>query len=88
MDNLQKFRSQHNKIFVGILTFFPIQVFSTCGKGKLVYVRVNCKVLVPIKEVLIKNDYFLYPKSMAFCIGAVFTERNMAHVLVMRSLFS
>ena len=51
-------------------------------------------LLLPIKEVPVKNDYFLHArnrmgisKCMGFCIGAAFTEKNMAHTLVMSLLF-
>ena len=38
---------------------FLSQAFITCGKGKSVFVNA---VLVPIKVMLVKNDYFLLPK--------------------------
>ena len=52
------------------------------------------KVLVPIKVVpermtisFIKNSNCInISKSMSFCIGAVFTEKSLAHILVMSSL--
>ena len=60
VDNLQKFRSRRNKIFVGILFFL---VFSKSGIQYLWQGEISvCKVLVPIKVVQVKNDYFLHPK--------------------------
>ena len=60
MDNLEKFRSRRNKIFVGILIF---PVFSELGIQYLWQGEISvCKVLVPIKIVPVKNDYFLHPK--------------------------
>ena len=61
MDNLQKFRSRSNIVFVGILIFLvffsksAIQVF---WQGEVSV----CKVLVPIKIVPVKNNYFLHPE--------------------------
>ena len=47
-----------------------------------------CKVLVPIKVVPRKNDYSNYidSKWMGFCIGAVFTEKNLSRIIVTCSL--
>ena len=60
VDNLQKFRSRRNKVFVGILIFL---VFSELGIQYLWQGEISvCKVLVPIKVVPVKNDYFLHPK--------------------------
>ena len=60
VDNLQKFRSQRNKIFVGILffLFFSKSGFQYLWQGEISV----CKVLVPIKVVPVKKDYFLHPK--------------------------
>ena len=58
VDNLQKFRSRRNKMFVGILIFL---VFSESDIQYLCEISV-CKVLVTIKVVPVKNDYFLHPK--------------------------
>ena len=58
VDNLQKFRSRRNKMFVGILIFL---VFSESDIQYLCEISV-CKVLVTIKVVPVKNDYFFYPK--------------------------
>ena len=59
-DNLKKFRSRHKRFFVGILI---ILFFS---KPEIHYMRQGeisvCKVPVPIKIVLVNNDYFLYLK--------------------------
>ena len=60
MDNLKKFWSWHSKIFVGILIFL---VFSKSGIQYLWQEEISaCKVLVPIKVVPVKNDYFLHQK--------------------------
>ena len=60
MDNLRKFRSQCSKIFVGILIFL---VFSKLGIQYLWQGEISdCSVLVPIKLVPRKNDYFLHQK--------------------------
>ena len=60
MNNLQKFRSRRNKYFVGILIFL---FFSESGIQYLWEGEINvCKILVPIKVVPVKNDYFLHPK--------------------------
>ena len=60
MDNLQKFRSRRNEIFVGILFFL---VFSKSDIQYLWQGEISvCKVIVPIKVVPVKNDYFLHPK--------------------------
>ena len=60
VDNLHKFRSRCNKIFVGILIFL---VFSKSGIQCLWQGEISaCKVLVPIKVVPVKNDYFLHQK--------------------------
>ena len=42
MDNLLKFRSGRNKAFVGMLIFL---VSRTCGKGKLVFISYQCRLL-------------------------------------------
>ena len=58
MDNLQKFRSWSNKVFVGILIFL---VFFS--KSDITHSVISvCKVPVPIKVVPGKNDYFDHPK--------------------------
>ena len=55
------------------LLIFP--VLSTCGKWKLVFARYSA-------------NYFLHSnctyisKWMSFCIGAVFSDKNMVHLLV------
>ena len=60
MDNLQKFRSRSNKVFVGILIFLA---FSELGIEYLWQGEISvCEVLVPIKVVSVKNDCFLHPK--------------------------
>ena len=60
MDNLKKFWSWRSKIFVGILIFL---VFSKSGIQCLWQGEISvCKVLVPIKVVPVKNDYFLHQK--------------------------
>ena len=60
VDNLQKFRARCNKNFMDILIFL---VFSESGIQYLWQRDINvCKVLMPIKVVLVKNDYFLQPK--------------------------
>ena len=60
MDNFQKFRSSRIKNFVGILIFL---VFSESGIQYLWQGEISvCKVLVPIKVVIVKNGYFLHPK--------------------------
>ena len=60
VDDLQKFCRGLNKIFVGILIFL---VFSKSGIQYLWQGKISvCKVLVPIKVVLLKNDCFLHPK--------------------------
>ena len=60
VDNLQKFRRRSSKMFVDILIFL---VFS---KSSIHYLREwkisVCKVLVQIKVVLVKNNYFLHKK--------------------------
>ena len=59
-DSLQKFRSLRNKIFVCILIFLVI------SKSRIQYFCQGeisiCKVLVLIKVVPGKNDYFLHQK--------------------------
>ena len=56
VDNLQKFCSRHNNIFAGILIFL---VFSKSGIQYLWQGEISaCKVLVPIKVVSVKNDYY------------------------------
>ena len=58
MDNLKKFSSLCSNVFVGILI---ILVFSKSGIQCMWQVEISvCKVLVPIKVVLVKNDYILY----------------------------
>ena len=60
VDNLQKFRRRRNKIFVIIFFFL---VFSKSDIQYLWQGEISvCKVLVPIKLVPVKNDYFLHPK--------------------------
>ena len=60
MDNLQKFCSRHSKIVVGILIFI---VISESGIQFLRQGEISVsKVLVPIKVVPVKNDYFLHQK--------------------------
>ena len=58
VDNLQKFRSRSNNVFVSILIFLVI-VLSQGIRHSVISV---CKVLVPIKVVPVKNDYFDHPK--------------------------
>ena len=61
VDNLQKFCSRSNKIFVGTLIFLVF--FSKSGiqyfwQGKISV----CKLPVPIEIVQMKNNYFRHPK--------------------------
>ena len=58
VDNLQKFRSRSNKVFVDILIFL---VFSSKSGIRHSVVSV-CKVLVSIKVVPVRNNYFGNPK--------------------------
>ena len=83
MHNLQKFRNRRNKTFVDILIFL---VFSKSGLQYLWQGEISaCKVLAPIKVVMVRNDYFCNPNCIGFCIGAFITEKNIAHILVMSS---
>ena len=60
MDNLQRFGSLRNKCFVDISI---ILVFFKSGIQYMWQGEISvCKVLVPVKVVLVKNDYFLFPK--------------------------
>ena len=59
-DNSQKFRGRRNNFFVNILIYL---VFFKLGIQYLWEGEISvCKVVVPIKEVLVKNDYFLHTK--------------------------
>ena len=85
-DNMQRFRSRRNKIFLGIFIF---RAFSKSDIQYLWQGEVSvCKVLVPNK-LLVKTDYLLHQKfelhrkqMNGFCIRIVFTEKNLAHILV------
>ena len=76
VDGLQKFCNLRNNIFVCILRFLVfyfksgIQYMSQGGTSILM-------VLVLIKIIPGKNDYF---------IGAVSTKKNLTHIFVTRSL--
>ena len=60
VDNLQKFCSRHNNIFVGILIFL---VLSKSGIQYLWQGEISAyKVLVSIKVVPVKDDYLLHQK--------------------------
>ena len=60
VDNLQKFRSQRDEIFLCILIFL---VFAQSDIPYLWQGEISMyKVLVPIKVVSGKNDYFCYQK--------------------------
>ena len=60
VDNLLKFRSRRNKIFVGLLFFLD---FSESGIQYLWQGEISvCNVLVRIKVVPVKNDHFLDQK--------------------------
>ena len=58
MDNLQKFHSWRKKISVAIILVFSRSGIQYMCKGEISV----CKVLVSIKVVLVKNDYFRYLK--------------------------
>ena len=57
---LEKFRSRRSKVFVGILKFlvFSKSRIQDFWQGKISV----SKVLLTIKVVLVKNDYFLHSK--------------------------
>ena len=79
-----------SKMFVGILIFL---VFSESDIQYLCEISV-CKVLVTIKVVPVKNDYFLhskfelhrYQQMNKFLYWRSFTEKNLVHILVTSSL--
>ena len=76
---------------VSVLDSLIFPAKSTCGKGKLVFARFPVPIKVmPVKMIIVFIQNLNcrdINKWMGFCTGTVFTEKNMAHLLVTNSLF-